>query len=301
MSLAAPALRPDDRPVAAALWMLGALCCFSATAVAGREAAAELDTFEIMAWRSIAGLLIVIGALAATRNLHKLRARRLHVHLGRNVVHFTGQNLWFFAVTLIPLAQLFAYEFTNPLWVALLAPLALGERFTRTRVIAAAVGFGGILIVARPWETGGAVAGFGVGQIAALGAAMGFAATTLFTKVLSRTESTASVLFFMTLMHTVFGFACAGWDGDLVIPRATLPWVAVISVAGLGAHFCVTTALSLAPASVVAPMEFLRLPLIAVVGALMYAEALEGAVFLGAAFILGANLMNLRAERRRVG
>lgn len=301
MTLAAPALRADDRPVAAALWMLGALCCFSATAVAGREAAAELDTFEIMAWRSIAGLVIVAAALAATRNLHKVRARRMHVHLGRNVVHFAGQNLWFYAVTLIPLAQLFAYEFTNPLWVALLAPLALGERFTRTRVIAAAVGFGGILIVARPWETGGAVAGFGVGQIAALGAAMGFAATTLFTKVLSRTESTASVLFFMTLMHTVFGFVCAGWDGDLAIPRETLPWVAVISVAGLGAHFCVTTALSLAPASVVAPMEFLRLPLIAVVGALLYAEALEAAVFLGAAFILGANLMNLRAERRRVG
>ncbi len=301
MTAAAPLLRPDDRPLAAAGWMAGALCCFSATAVAGREAAAELDTFEIMAWRSIAGFAIVVAALAATRSLHQVRARRMQVHLGRNIVHFVGQNLWFFAVTLIPLAQLFAYEFTNPLWVALLAPLVLGERFTRTRLLAAAVGFGGILLVARPWETGGAVAGFGIGQIAALGAAMSFAATTLFTKVLSRTESTASILFFMTLMHTVLGFACAGWDGDIAIPQATLGWIMVISVCGLGAHFCVTTALGIAPASVVAPMEFLRLPLIAVVGAVFYAESLQVAVFLGAAFILGANLMNLRAERRRTG
>lgn len=296
---AEPLIRPDDRPLAAAGWMGLALCCFSAMAVAGREAAAEVDTFELMFYRSVIGAVIVVATLLATKRMHEVRARRMGLHLARNIAHFTGQNLWFFAVTVIPLAQLFAYEFTNPLWVALLAPLLLGERFTRNRIFAAFLGFCGILIVARPWESGGAVAGFGVGQIAALGAAMGFAGSVLFTKLLGRTESTASILFFMTTMQAVMGLVMAGWDGDMIWPTTSWPWIVLVGFCGLGAHFCVTTALSCAPASVVAPMEFARLPMIAVIGSVIYAEPLEAMVFVGAALVLGANLLNITAERKR--
>ena len=300
---AAPApsavLSRDDRPLAAAAWMVGALCCFSAMAVSGREAAAELDTFELMFYRSVIGAVVVIAALAATGKLAEVRARRMGLHLGRNVAHFTGQNLWFHAVTLIPLAQVFAYEFTNPLWVAMLAPLLLGERFRWTRIAAAGIGFAGILIVAQPWAGGEGAAGFGEGQIAALGAALGFALTVMSTKVLGRTESTASILFWMTITQTFMGLACAGWDGDMAFPAATLPWVVLVACCGLGAHFCVTTALSKAPASIVSPMEFARLPMIAVVGMVMYGEPLEWSLGVGAALVFAANLMNLRAERRR--
>lgn len=296
----AAAARPDNRPLAAAGWMSGALLCFTAMAVAGRESAAELDTFEIMLYRSLVGVIIVVGVLAARGKLSEIRARRMPLHLARNVIHFAGQNLWFLAVTMIPLAQLFAYEFTNPLWVALIAPFLLGERFAPVRLLAAALGFCGILIVARPWETGGAVAGFGLGQIVALGAAMGFAGSVLVTKLLSRTETTASILFFMTVMQTAFGLICGGLDGDIALPDQTLGHVLVLGVCGLGAHFCITTALTCAPATVVAPMEFLRLPLIAVIGMLLYDEPLEIAVFAGAALVLTGNLVNIRAERRRV-
>jgi drug/metabolite transporter (DMT)-like permease len=69
---------------------------------------------------------------------------------GRNVIHFAGQNLWFYALTVLPLAQVFALEFTSPLWVILLAPLFLGERLTARALLAGLIGFAGVLVVARP-------------------------------------------------------------------------------------------------------------------------------------------------------
>ena len=280
----------------AALWMTGAIVSFSAMAVAGRAVAAELDTFELMTYRSIVGLALVVAVGAPTGQLGRIRARRLRLHAIRNLCHFTGQNLWFYAITVIPLAQVFALEFTSPIWVALGAPLVLAERLTGTRVLSAVLGFAGILLVARP-DAGGV----GPGQAAAAAAALGFAATALFTRRLTRTEPIVSILFWLTVMQAGFGLAMAGLDGDIAWPSAALwPWLAVIGCAGLGAHLCLTTALSMAPASVVMPMDFLRLPVIAVVGMAFYAEPLQAAVFAGAAVIFAANALNIRAESRNV-
>ncbi|MDP4033544.1 MAG: DMT family transporter, partial [Pseudorhodobacter sp.] len=134
------------RPLAAALWMIGAILAFSAMAVAGREASRLHDTFEIMLWRSLVGLGVVLVFASATGRLTEIRVGRLGQHFARNLAHFTGQNLWFWALTMIPLAQVFALEFTSPIWVILLSPLFLGERITPARALAAALGFAGILI-----------------------------------------------------------------------------------------------------------------------------------------------------------
>jgi drug/metabolite transporter (DMT)-like permease len=97
-------------------------------------------------------------------------------------------------------------------------------------------------------------------------------------------------------MQAVFGIACASWDGDVTWPSLAIwPWVVAISFAGLGAHFCLTKALSLAPAIIVMPFDFARLPIIALIGALAYNEALDPWVFLGAAIIFGSNYLNLAA------
>lgn len=280
----------------AAFWMGGAIASFSAMAVAGRAVSIELDTFELMAFRSVIGLVLVIAGAALTGTLPYIRARKMRLHLVRNICHFTGQNLWFFAITAIPLAQVFALEFTSPIWVALGAPIILAERLTRTRLIAAGIGFLGILLVARP-----EVGGVGPGQIAAAAAAIGFAGSALFTRRLTRTESIVSILFWMTFMQTIFGFVCAGIDGNISWPSAAIwPWLCVIGAMGLTAHLSLTRALSLAPASVVMPIDFLRLPVIAVIGMLLYAEPLQVSVLLGGAIIFGANYVNIRAENRSV-
>jgi drug/metabolite transporter (DMT)-like permease len=272
--------------------MAGGLTSLSAMAVAGREMSSELDTFELMFWRSLVGVPIVLAIAAATGSLASLRTRRPGLHATRNVFHFTAQNLWFFALASIPLAQVFALEFTTPIWVALLAPLVLREAMTRAGAIAAVLGFLGVLVIARP-----GAAPLEWAHAAALAAAVGFAANVLATRALAATESTLCVLCWMTVSQALMGALCAA-PGTFAVPSADLaPWLAVIGVCGLSAHFCITNALRLAPASVVGPMDFLRLPLIAVVGMLLYGEAVELAVLAGGALIVAGNLINVRGGR----
>ncbi len=286
---------PEARPLRAALWMIGAIVSFSSMAVAGRAVSIQLDTFELMMYRSFIGIVIVLTIGGAFGTLGQITRRRLGTHLLRNTFHFAGQNLWFFALTLAPLAQVFALEFTSPLWVTLLAPFLLGEKLTRRRAVVALFGFVGILIVARPF-TGE----INVGILAAALAAVGFAGTTIFTKRLTRTESVTCILFYLTVMQAVLGLGFAGFDGDISLPTMeTLPWLLLIGVAGLLAHFCITTALTLAPALVVIPVDFARLPVIAAVGMLLYGEALDVWVFVGAAVIFGANYYNIWAENSK--
>lgn len=281
----------------AAAWMTGAIFAFSSMAVAGREISAELDTFELMLYRSVIGVGLVTGAAALTGRLGDIRARRMGLHLARNLSHFAGQNLWFLAISLIPLAQVFALEFTSPLWVAVMAPWVLGERLTRARLLALLVGFAGVLVVTRP-----GMIELGPGVVSAALAAIGFAGSAVLTRRLTRTEATVSILFWLTVMQAGFSLVGAGWDGRIALPSAHgAAWVGVVSVGGLVAHLCLTQALSLAPATLVIPMDFARLPLIAVVGWLAYGERIDLATALGGALIIGANLVNLRASRNGSG
>ncbi|MDG4648804.1 DMT family transporter [Roseibacterium sp. SDUM158017] len=275
--------------------MVGAILSFSAMAVAGRAAALELDTFELMSWRSAVGLLIVltIGAFAGT--LGQVTRRRMHLHVARNIAHFTGQNLWFYAITVSPLALVFALEFTSPLWTMLLAAIFLGERMTRAKALAGGLGFAGVLMIVQP-----GAAPLSSGMVTAAMAAVMFATTAIFTKKLTATETITCIMFYLTAMQLVLGLACSLIDGDMAMPSlATAPWVVLIAVAGLTAHFCLTTALSMAPASIVMPMDFARLPAIAVVGMLFYDEPLLWGVLGGAALIFAGNYVNIIAARRR--
>ena len=281
---------PAPSPVLrAALWMSGAVAAFSAMAVAGRALSARFDTFEIMMYRSLIGLVIVLAVAGGTGGWRGITRRRPGLHLARNLFHFTGQNLWFFAITMIPLAQVFALEFTSPLWVMVLAPLVLGERLTTMRSVAALLGFAGILIVARPSPDT-----LSIGVLAAAAAAIGFAMNIMLTKRLTRTETTTCVLFYMTLLQTLMGLICAGIDGDLALPTMEiLPWLAIVGAAGLAAHYCLTSALVIAPATVVVPLDFARLPVIALVGMALYGEGLDLFVFVGAALIFAGNYLNI--------
>ncbi|MCP4822111.1 MAG: DMT family transporter [Shimia sp.] len=278
----------------AALWMTGAIASFTSMAVAGRALASGYDTFEIMMYRSLIGFVILLTVASFAGTLRQIIRRNLGLHFIRNISHFAGQNLWFYAITVIPLAQVFALEFTSPIWAILLAPLILGERLRPIGLLAALIGFVGILTVARPTpET------VNLGQLTALVAAIGFAFTALFTRKLTRTESITSILFYLTAMQAVFGIVFAGIDGDIALPTAdSLPWMVLIAFNGLVAHFCLTTALGLAPAAIVMPIDFVRLPLIAVVGALFYSEPIDIFVVIGAALIFGGNYLNILTDFR---
>lgn len=282
-------------PVRAAVWMTGAMISFTVMAVGGRALSGHLDTFEIMMYRSAVGIVLVVSGAYWAGTLSQIRTDRFRLHIIRNLFHFAGQNLWFFAVALIPLSQLFAFEFTTPLWVAALAPFVLKEKWTLTRLMTVAIGFVGIVIVARPDTSTVSPA-----LLAAALCAVGFAGAVLTTKLLSATDSVTCILFWLVIMQAAFGLVCAGADGDITLLNSdTLPWAILVGVCGLLAHFCITNALVLAPATVVAPLEFLRLPLVSVVGFALYNEPLLLSVFIGAAIILVANIVNVRAEARQ--
>ena len=134
--------------------------------------------------------------------------------------------------------------------------------------------------------------------LAVLASAVGYAATYVITKRLTRDDGPLVILFFMNLVQLLIGVVptVLTW----VTPSVQLwPWVLAVGVSGLGSHYCLTQAMRLADASVVAPLDFLRLPIIAVVGYLVYAEPLSLFVLAGAVLVISGNFVNITAERRK--
>ena len=182
-------------------------------------------------------------------------------------MHYVAQFLWFLAITMIPIAEVVAIEFTGPVWVALLAVVALGEKMTAARVAAVALGVVGVVIIVRP-----GLDHVEVGQVVALLAAVGFAGSIILVKSLTRTESVVSIIFWMLVIQSVIGAIPAAmvWQTP---PAAMWPWLAVIAVCGTYSHFCMAHALRHADATTVVPLDFLRVPLTAACGVARFRRA----------------------------
>ncbi len=278
--------------VAASLWMVGALFSFTGMALAGRELSVELNTFQILFFRSLIGLLIIAVIISRT-GLAPLRVASIPHHILRNVIHFGGQYGWFFAISILPLAQVFAFEFTVPIWTAILAALILGERMTGPRAAAIGIGFCGILVIARP-----GMVPFEIGALSALLSAICYATSHTLTKRLTRTDTPLAVIFFMTLLQLPMGGIPTFLDWTTP-SWAMTPWLLLVGFTGLSAHYCMARAFAHADATVVVPMDFLRLPLIALLGLAVYHEPLDVWVLAGAVIIFAGNFMNVLVERRQ--
>ena len=282
--------RPQ-RPFLAGLWMMGALVFLCGMAIAGRELSAELTAFQTSFTRSVTCLALLIPLLAVI-GFRKVRTARLKQHVTRNVIHFTAQTSWLYGVAVLPLAEVFAIEFTAPIWTAILAMLLLKERLTGNRLLAILLGFGGILIILRP---GAAV--INPASFVVLFSALGFASTYVFTRHMTATESPLTVIFYMNLVQLPMGLVASipGWT----IPSMEMaPWIALIAVSGLGSHFCFAHAFNHADATVVSPLDFIRLPFIAVIGYAFYQEPWDLMILFGGVVIFSGNLINLWGERK---
>lgn len=268
--------------------MAGWLCCMTVMAVAGREATRELHVFQVTMVRSVLGLFMLYPLLRSAGGLGAIRTSRARLHVVRNVVHYGAQFAWLMALTLIPLAQVVAIEFTMPIWTAILAVSFLGERMGLWKNIAVVTGLVGVAIIVRPFS--GSVS---VGQLIALAAAVGFAASVIMVKALTRTESTITIIFWMMVIQSAVGLVPGllvwRWPSSYV-----WAWLLVIGFVGTYSHYCMTRALRHADATTVVPMDFLRVPLAALVGWLVYAEQVDLFTVLGATLILTANLLNLK-------
>jgi drug/metabolite transporter (DMT)-like permease len=282
--------KTTSKPMAA-LWMAGWLSLTLVMAVAGREALREVNVFELMEVRSLLGFMLLSPLIRRAGGLATLKTKRLRNHTTRNLIHYVSQLGWFFALTLIPIGQVVAIEFTMPIWTAILAASFLGERITPWKGAAILLGLVGVLIIVRP-----ATGEIDPGQLIALGAAIGFGVSMVLLKSLTRTESALTVIFWMLVVQSTAGLAptlylwtwpsANGWS-----------WLIVIGVCGTFSHYCLANAMRYADATVVVPMDFLRVPLTATAGWLLYAERLDIFTGLGAALILAGNLLNLKGPQ----
>lgn len=271
----------------AAGWMAGWLTLMVVIAVAGREAASELSVFQIMLLRSTLGMLMLWPLVRAAGGLSAVRTEHLPQHALRNAVHYAAQYGWFVALTLIPLAQVVSIEFTMPIWSAALAVVFLGERMSSRKWFAVLLGLVGVAVIVRP--DAGAIDS---GQMIALASALGFAISIVLVKSLTRTDAAVAISFWMLVVQSAIGLvpALIVWQW----PSAqTWGWVVVVAFCGTYSHYCFARAMQLADATVVVPMDFLRVPLTALVGWLAYSERLDLFTLVGIGLILTGNVLNL--------
>jgi S-adenosylmethionine uptake transporter len=271
-------------------WMTLAITSFAGMAVAAREMAGSFSVFEMLAMRSIIGLAAMIAFISITGR--SFTTRRPALQLARSVMHFAGQYCWTVGVLVLPLAEVVALEFTVPVWGALLAIAVLHERLTLPRTVAVIGGFIGILVVVRPGTSL-----FDPLSLVVLAAAVFYAGSVVMVKMLTRADGTTQVLFYMTLVQTPLGLMLAlpNW----IMPSVQdIPWLLVFGITGLTAHLGLTKSLALADATFVMPIDYLRLPVVGIVGYLVYGEILDLWVIAGAGLIIASSYYSIRAEAR---
>jgi drug/metabolite transporter (DMT)-like permease len=273
------------------LWMGGAVLSFTAMAIAVRELQRHMGSFEIVFLRSVVMLAIVLAMLPRA-GVASIRTRKFALHAWRNLIHFGGQVLWVYSIGALTLATVFAIEFTMPVWTALLAWIFLKEKITFPRLVMLALGLAGVLVIVRPG--GGA---FHPAALAMILGSLCYASSFVFTKRLSSTDSALAVLFWMAVVQTPISLVAAApqWVAPVA---ADVPWILAIGIGSFSAHYCMTQAMRLVDAMVAVPIDFIRLPLIAVVGAAVYGEPFDPLVLAGAAVIFAGTYYSLSRERR---
>jgi drug/metabolite transporter (DMT)-like permease len=278
--------------------MSGWLVLLLTITIAGREGSREVSVFQMTELRSLIAFCILLPIVHFNGGFAAMKTARLGTHVTRNLIHYGAQLGWFFALTLIPIGQVVAIEFTMPIWTAILAATLLGERMTVWKITAIVLGVVGVLVIVRP-----ATGAVSPGQLIALAAAVGFGISIALVKSLTRTESTLAIVFWMQVIQSAAGFvpALLVWTWP---PGHIWGWIFAIAFCGTFSHYCLARAMLYADATIVVPMDFLRVPLTAMLGWLLYSEQLDLFTVLGAAMILLGNLLNLKPEARlpvRVG
>lgn len=270
--------------------MGGAILSFVFMAVSARELSVELDAMQILFWRSLTSACLMPMVLCFA-GWEQIRTKRLGMQVSRGAIHFVAQYGWFFGITMIPLADVFALEFTAPIWTVIFAVLFLRERLSFPRLAGVAIGFIGILIVLRP----GVEVIEPAAVIVLISAAL-YAVAYVMVKTLTKTDSPLCIMFYMSFVQ--LGLAAVMSAGDWGTPsNMTLwAWVLAVGISGLTAHYCLAQALMRGDASTIMPIDFCRLPIIMLVGFCFYGEQIDVWVLVGALVIVIGNSLNIGHE-----
>lgn len=288
---------PPQRPVSAnlrgALWALFSVAAASVMTLSVRELSPSLDTRMIAFLRSAVGLAFLAPLLLRPRALERIRVRRPWTHLLRGGLIVVALNTGFYAIGHLPLATATILFFLAPIFSTVLAPLMVGEAVGPRRQAAVAVGFCGALIVLRP-----GLDGLDLASLSAVTSSLCFAVALLMGKDMARDDGADAVFVSTSLITAVLTFPIAltawAWPGPWML------WMLVLVLAASSAMrtYADIRAFAVGEASFVAPISYLRLPVIAVFGWWFYAERIDGLTILGGAIIAGATLFIMLREHQ---
>lgn len=293
-----PAGRPPaSRPVAGILWMLATGACFVGVTAVVKHVGEGVPAAQAAFLRYALGLVFLIPMIRPMVQA-ELTRRDLALFGLRGVVHTGGVICWFYAMTQIPIAEVTAMNYLNPVYVTLGAVLLLGERLAARRIAAVAMALLGALVILRP--------GFrelSPGHIAMIFTALFFAASYLIAKLMSGQVGAAVVVGMLSVTVTIglAPFAAAVW----VAPTATqLIWLFVVAALATAGHYTMTLAFAAAPVTVTQPVTFLQLVWAVLLGAAVFGEPVDGWVVLGGGIIMASvTFITWReavAKRRRI-
>ncbi len=273
------------RPVnnlAGVAWMVGTALSLTTMYVAARQLSPELSTFQIVLFRAVSGLIILMPWLVRNGPA-ALRSEKPLLHAGRGLATFGAISFLFYGVANAPLADATALQAVYPLMTIVLVVVLLGEPCSLARWVAALVGFGGLLVIVRPGFTE-----LNSATLALLACSLCYATSNVFVKLLARTRDPATMMVFsMNAYIALFALVPAALDwGPLSWEMA--PWIALLAAAGFGAQSCMTRAMLVGEASVVMPFDYMRLPIAALAGFLLYGEVPDWLTVLGAAIIVAS-------------
>lgn len=271
--------------------MVAAACCFALMSALIRLGSAELHPFQIAFFRNAIGLLFMLPWLAKG-NLSALKTKRIGLYWIRALLGAGTMLLFFWTLSILPLAEVVSLSFTTPLFVTMGAAWILHETVGIRRWSATLIGFAGTLIILRPGADAVTLPAMMV-----LISAAAMAGSILIIKVLSRTENSNAIVMYMGLMMTPITFLVAVWFWQW--PSAKT-WAIMVGLgaAGTAGHVCFTRAIQIADASLVMPFDFVRLPVVALLGWLLFGQAVDAFTWIGAVIIFSAGVYIAHRETR---
>jgi len=278
--------------VRAMLWMAASGVLFTVLNTILRMMALQLDPFQTQFLRYLFGVLVMLPFILRA-GVWSYRPNGLQGQLWRGAVHTSGLLLWFIAVPHVPLAEMTALGFTNPIFIMLGAMLFLGERMVPARWVAALIGFAGVLVVVWPQLSGAG----GFYSLVMLASAPLFAASFLITKALTRRDSAQVIVVWQSITIALFSlpFALLHWTWPTA---AQWGWFLLAGMVGTAGHICLTRAFGLADMSVVQPIKFLELLWASLLGLLVFGDVPGEATLLGGLIIFASTTWIARREAR---
>ncbi len=271
--------------------MLGAMTCFATMSVFIRFSSEQVHVLEVVFFRNFLALLLMTPWLAR-QGIGVMKTGRLGLYTTRAVLNVFGMAAGFTAVTMITLAEATALSFTAPLFATLGAVLILGEIVRIRRITALVIGFAGMLIVLRPGLTE-----ISTGALLALVNALSIALTILIVKRLTETESPATIVTYMALLQTPLALIPAVFVWTWPEPMTWI-WLFCLAITGTVGHLLYTQAIKLAEISQIQPLDFVRLPLIAVIGYVLFGEVPTIWTWIGGAVIFVSTAYVTHREAR---